>query len=292
MTNMPKSIIRKLKEEEFPPSLLEIPQPPKELYIEGVLPDDEFIFLTVVGSRKYSKYGEEACQKIISGLRGEKIVIVSGLALGIDSIAHKAALDAGITTIAVPGSGLDRRVIHPHSNAGLADEIVRCGGTLLSELEPLQPAGIHTFPARNRIMAGMSKAVLIIEAQDKSGTLITAKLAVEYNKDLLAVPGSIFSLNSNGTNRLIHQGATPVSSSNDLLEALGLARKDGGREIDLNSLSPNEIKIMELLSIEAMARDELIRESGIKASEINVILSMMEIKEFIKELGGKIQREA
>jgi DNA processing protein len=285
------SEIRKLKNEEFPPSLFEIPQPPKDLYIEGVLPDEEFIFLTVVGSRKFSAYGKEACEKIISGLRGEKVVIVSGLALGIDTIAHKAALSVGVTTIGVPGSGLNRKVLHPHSNKNLADEIVRCGGALLSELPPLYPAGVHTFPARNRIMAGMSRAILVIEAQDKSGTLITARLATEYNKDLLAVPGSIFSLNSNGTNRLIRQGATPISSSDDLLEALSLEKKNGQMELDLTSLSENEIKILELLSVEAMTRDELIRVSEIKTSEINIVLSMMEINGLIKELGGKIQRE-
>ncbi len=153
------------------------------------------------------------------------------------------------------------------------------------------PAGTHTFPARNRIMAGMSKAVLVIEAQNRSGTLITARLATEYNKDLFAVPGSIFSLNSNGTNRLIKQGATPITSSDDLLEALSLNRKDGQQELDLATLSENEIKVMKLLSVEAMTRDDLIRESEIKTSEINVVLSMMEIKGLIKELGGKIQRE-
>lgn len=286
-----KSQIRKLRPEEFPPSLFEIPQPPKELYLEGVLPDEEFIFLTVVGSRKFSNYGKEACEKIIAGLRGEKIVIVSGLALGMDTIAHKSALQAGLTTIAVPGSGLDRKAIHPRSNINLADEIVRSGGALLSEYPPMMPAGLHTFPERNRIMAGMSRAVLIIEAQDKSGTLITARLATEYNKDLLAVPGSIFSLNSNGTNRLIKQGATPISSSDDLLEALSLQKKDGQKELDLESLSENELKIMELLSVEAMTRDELIRESEIQTSALNIILSMMEIKGLIKEVGGKIQRE-
>ena len=271
---------------------MEIPQPPKELYVEGALPDSrEYVFLTVVGSRKFSSYGKEACEKIIKGLHGERIIITSGLALGIDSIAHKAALDAGLKTVAIPGSGLDRKVLHPHSNKGLADEIVRCGGALLSELPPLMPAGLHTFPERNRIMAGISKATLVIEAQDKSGTLITARLAVEYNRDLLAVPGSIFSLNSNGTNRLIKQGATPVSSADDLREALGLSRKDEIKELDLENLSENEKTILETLSIEPLTKDELIKQTKIKASEINTLLSMMEIRGLIRELGGKIQRK-
>ena len=285
------SKIRKLKREEFPSQLLEIPQPPKELYIEGDLPGADYIFLTVVGSRKFSQYGKEACEKIITGLRGEKVVIISGLALGIDTIAHKAALDAGVPTIAVPGSGLDRKVLHPHSNKNLADEIVRCGGALLSELEPTMPAGIHTFPERNRIMAGLSKAILVIEAQERSGTTITARLATEYNRDLLAVPGSIFSLNSGGTNRLIKQGATPISSTDDLLEALGLSRKDNKNQIDISELSPHEIKILELLSIQAMTKDDLVRSASISPSEINVILSIMEIKRLIRESCGKIERE-
>ena len=283
--------IRKLRIEEFPSSLFEIPQPPKDLYIEGVLPSKEFKFLTVVGSRKFSSYGEEACKKIISGLSGEKVVIVSGLALGIDSIAHKTALAVGIKTVAVPGSGLDRKVLHPHSNIELANKIVDSGGALLSELPPERPAGIHTFPERNRIMAGLSQAILIIEAQDKSGTLITARLAVEYNKDLLAVPGSIFSLNSSGTNRLIKQGATPINSSDDLLEALSLEKKNGSKELDTEGLTDNEKKIMEILSVEALTKDDLIRQTGIKINEVNVVLSMMEINGLIKELGGKIQRK-
>ncbi len=282
--------IRKLEPEDFPPALLEIPQPPKELYLEGAWPDEDYIFLTVVGSRKFSTYGKEACEKIISSLHGEKVAIVSGLALGMDTIAHKAALDAGLKTIAVPGSGLDRKVIYPHSNIGLADEIVRSGGALLSELPPLKPAALYTFPARNRIMAGISRAILVIEAQEKSGTLITARLAIEYNRDLLAVPGSIFSLNSAGTNRLIRQGATPITSGDDLLEALLIPRIKNEKTIDTNLLSDNENKILELLTVEALTKDELVRESVIKVSEINIILSMMEIKGLIKELGGKIQR--
>ncbi|MBI3631939.1 MAG: DNA-protecting protein DprA [Candidatus Vogelbacteria bacterium] len=279
-----------IKPSKFPRALLEIPRPPKELYIEGTIPDESYIFLTVVGSRKFSTYGKEVCEKLISGLQGEKVAIVSGLALGIDTIAHKSALDAGLKTVAVPGSGLDRKVLHPHTNKSLADEIVRCGGALLSELEPLQPAGIHTFPERNRIMAGLAKAILVIEAQERSGTIITARLATEYNRDLLAVPGSIMSLNSRGTNRLIKNGATPISSCDDLREALGLITKNNGKNLDLRELSVNEIKILELLSIEALTKDDLIRESEISTSEINVILSMMEIKGLIKELGGKIQR--
>jgi len=210
-----------LKPEQFPTLLKEIPDKPKVLYMEGELPPENSIYLAVVGTRKFSTYGKEAAVKIISGLSGYPIVIISGLALGIDAIAHRTALDTGLKTISVPGSGLDRSVLHPASNRKLADQIVQSGGTLLSEFEPKSPAGIHTFPRRNRIIAGLSQAVLVIEAPEKSGTSITARLALDYNRDVLAVPGPIFSINSLGSNRLIKQGATPISSSEDLLEALG-----------------------------------------------------------------------
>ena len=291
-----KNEIRKLSKEEFPLKLFEIPEPPEELYIEGVLPDeDEYKFLTVVGSRKFSSYGKEACEKLIAGLEGQKIIIISGLALGTDTNAHESALKAKLKTIAIPGSGLSRKVIHPHSNKILADKIVYAGGALLSELEPEMPAGLHTFPRRNRIMAGIADAILVIEARERSGTTITARLATEYNRELLAVPGSIFSSGSVGTNRLIRQGATPINKSEDILEALNIALPENGQaRLDLvySELSPNERKIIEILSIEAISRDELSRALQIKISELNMLITLMEIKGLIKELGGKIQLEA
>src|SRR3989344_4788228 len=184
--------ISELAKESWPKELLEIPQPPETLYIRGKLPAPEFVRLCVVGSRKYTPYGREACEKLIGELRGHPVCIVSGLALGIDRIAHEAALKAGLPTIAVPGSGLDIEVIYPKSNLGLAKDILKHGGCLLSELPPKEKATTWTFPQRNRIMAGLSRAVLIIEAEQKSGTLITSRLATEYNRDVLTVPGSIF----------------------------------------------------------------------------------------------------
>ena len=226
------SDIIKLNKEEFPKRLLEIPQPPKQLFVEGILPDEnENYFLTVVGSRKCSSYGKEACEKIISELAGHNIVIVSGLAYGIDAIAHKTAMRVGLKTIAVPGSGLSRKVLYPVINRKLAEEILNKGGALFSEFDPEQVATPYTFPQRNRIMAGMSHAILVIEAAEKSGTLITARLAVEYNRDLLIVPGSIFSPNSAGSNRMINLGAAAVSSGKDVLD------KTGGFIIEIESLT-------------------------------------------------------
>lgn len=283
--------IRKMKIEEFPKSILEIPQPPKVLYIRGNLPKEDLIYLAVVGSRKYTSYGKDICEKLIKGLKGYPICIVSGLAIGIDSIAHRTALDVGLTTISFPGSGLDRNALHPKSNIRLADEIVESGGCLISEMEPQMKATLYSFPQRNRLMAGISKAVLIIEAEEKSGTLITARMALDYNRDVLAVPGSAFSSNSNGTNWLIKQGATPVTSSEDVLIALGFniekpKQTDKEKYADCGK---DEMKIIELLR-EPMSRDLLIRASGLPISSANALLSIMEIKELIKEELGEMRR--
>ena len=189
--------IRKLPKSKFPKALLEIPQPPENLWIIGELPTDKnLIYLSVVGSRKFTTYGREACEKIITGLKGYPIVIVSGFAMGIDTIAHKAAMRAGLKTMVFPGSGLSDKAIYPKTNVQLMREVVENGGCLLSEFEPDFMATQWGFPMRNRLMAGISKAVLIIEAEERSGTLITARLTTEYNRDLLVVPGSIFSSNS------------------------------------------------------------------------------------------------
>ena len=209
--------IRELSKNEFPASLLEIPQPPKKLYVAGELPPEGSILLAVVGSRKYTSYGADACEKIIEGLSGYPIVIVSGLALGIDALAHKAALKAGLKTLAVPGSGIDSKVIYPRTNLSLAEEIVEKGGCLLSEYEPDFQASTWSFPARNRIMAGLSRAILVIEAGERSGTLITARLATEYNRDVYVIPNGIFSPGSQGSNKLLKQGAYPITESSDIL---------------------------------------------------------------------------
>ena len=284
--------IIKLEKEEWPEAFLTMPDPPKELFMEGKWPSEDFVYLTVVGSRKFSRYGEEVCQELIAGLAGYPIAIVSGLAIGIDTIAHKAALKAKLPTIAFPGSGLDRSVLHPSSNKRLADEIIYAGGALVAEYEPKMPAGIHTFPKRNRLMAALAKATLIIEAGDKSGTLITARLALDYNREGRAVPGSIFNPGSKGTNSLIRQGATPITCPKDILEALGFNTptdeelKQGNL---FDNLNENEQKIVELLQVEPLPRDELILASGLTAALANQTLAVLEIKGLIKETLGEVR---
>jgi DNA processing protein len=224
-------------------------------------------------------------------LKGYPIVIVSGLALGIDSIAHKTALSVGLKTVAFPGSGLSDKVIYPRTNIFLAKEIIENDGCLISEFEPDFISTLYSFPQRNRLMAGISKAVLIIEAEEKSGTLITARLALDYNKDVLAVPGSAFSSNSNGTIWLIKQGATPVTKSEDILEALGFAieKPTLSEEEKYADCSEQEIIVINLLR-EPMERDELIREVKMGIAEANALLSIMELKELIKEELSEIRR--
>lgn len=203
-------------------SLLEIPEPPETLWVRGALPDSTFKKLAVVGSRALTPYGQEACESLLAGLKGYPISIISGLALGGDACAHRAALAAGLHTVAIPGSGLNDRVISPQTNLALAKEILASGGALLSEHPPPETARPAYFPSRNRIVVGLSDAVLVIEAGERSGTLITARLASDYNRSLMCVPHRIGDPNSEGSHQFIRLGAELVTSSEHLLETLGL----------------------------------------------------------------------
>lgn len=282
--------LRRIEGNDIPPPLRELPQPPAELYVEGTLPNfDSFAYLSVVGSRRFSRYGRDACERLIAGLAGYPIVIVSGLAIGIDALAHRAALAAKLPTVAFPGSGLDRSVLYPRSHVGLAEEILAAGGALISEFEPKTRAAVHTFPRRNRLMAGVSRAVLVIEAAEKSGTLITARLATEYNRDVFVVPGSIFSENAKGSNALIRLGAMPVSSSADILVELGFdAPRPKGAALP-EGLATEELAVLEALR-EPLPRDTLIRALGLSGGNANALLMTMEIKGLIAESGGFIRR--
>jgi len=283
--------IKKVTPENFPKLLQEIPSPPKEIYVVGNYPNENSNFLAVVGTRKFSNYGKDVCEKLIAGLAGHNFVIVSGLALGIDAIAHSTALRAGIPTVAVPGSGLSDKVIHPHSHLRLSKEIVDAGGCLLSEFPPDYPAAIHTFPQRNRIIAGLATATLVIEAPNKSGALITSKFALDFNRDVMSVPGPIFNENSKGVNGLIRRGAIPITCAEDILDAFGVVIDLPGQNLKLDfstqGFSEIEKEIMESLH-EPISKDDLIRKLGKPATLVNPALTMMQINGFIKESGGEI----
>lgn len=282
--------IHRIQKSDFTDFLLpltHIPQAPDTLYYEGVLPSNrDMRVLSVVGSRKHTRYGKDICKQLIASLRGHPIIIVSGLALGIDGIAHEAAMEAGLTTIAIPGSGISHANLYPSLHKNMAKKIIECGGALISEFEPTFKATPYSFPQRNRIMAGLSDAILVIEAEEKSGTLITARLGLEYNKDILTVPGNIDSSASRGTNWLIRQGATPICSPADLLEALGLQASEGEAGATQSSLftdfSDDEKCIYELLG-ESKSKDTLIRESKLPPARALIALTSLELKDAVKE---------
>lgn len=272
--------IRELKAAEFPPLLKEIPQPPKQLWSVGPLPAPELKLLAVVGSRQYTSYGKQVVDHLLAGLTGTNIGIVSGLALGIDALAHEAALRHQLYTIAVPGSGLSSSVLYPATNRRLARKIIDAGGGLLSELPPDTKAAQWTFPQRNRIMAGMSHATLLIEAGEKSGTLITARMAADYNRELLAVPGSIFSTTSLGTHQFIKLGAVPVTSAEDILETLQLEAPTANTNTDALHLSEREQQVITALR-EPLDKDTLIRTLDLSISEANILFMHMELQGYI-----------
>lgn len=283
-------MIHELLPHDFPELLKEIPDAPARLRYEGKLPDKENKLLAVVGSRKYTSYGREVCESIISGLSGSPITIVSGLALGIDSIAHRASMRAGLQTIAIPGSGLDRKVLHPHSHVNLANEIVENGGGLISEYDDTMPSGAWAFPRRNRIMAGMCHATLVIEAEKKSGTLITSRLATEYNREVGCVPGPVNSPTSDGAHMLIRLGAALIRDANDVRELLGLKRTDENPTlVDIEDLSEEEKVFIQLLD-KPCARDELVRKSKLDIGTASATLSLLEIKGLIVEELGEVRK--
>jgi DNA processing protein len=279
-----------LEKEATPLPLKHIPQPPSKLYVKGKMPAEDTVLLCVVGAREHSSYGEDVCKKLIAGLKGYNICIVSGLAIGIDGIAHRAALETGLQTVAFPGSGLDPKVLYPASHARLAEEIVYAGGALISELEMQTVAAPWTFPQRNRLMAGISKATLVIEAELLSGTLITSRLASDYNREVGAVPGNIFSPLSAGPHMLIRGGAIPITCTDDILEMLGFERRDGmGQEqriVQANlfgGLNENEKRVIEILQIEPRTAEQLVQKTGHSARVVNEILSSLEVQGLIEE---------
>ena len=282
--------LKLLSPAEFPPLLREIPDAPKQLYLRGTLPSSGEKWLAVVGSRAMSAYGKRVVRHLIEGLRGYPVVIVSGLAYGVDAEAHKIALETGLTTVGFPGSGLNWDVLYPKANVGLAREILKTGGALLSEEKPDVKTMDYMFPKRNRLMAGISHATLVVEAKEKSGSLITAKLVTEYNRELLVVPGSIFSPESKGTHQFLRLGATAITSPEDILVALGIAKREGPASLSelRDDLSPEEKRVFEIIA-SPLSRDELIGALDMPITEANVLLSTMEIKGLIVEEMGVVR---
>lgn len=278
--------ISKIPTPEFSPMLSEIFDHPDEVYYRGNKIPQDTKCLAVVGSRNYTNYGKQAVEYLIGGLRSYPIAIISGLALGIDTLAHTTALETGLYTLAVPGSGISDSALYPRRNFGLAQKILANGGGLMSEYEPEFRATPWSFPQRNRIMVGLSHAVLLIEAGERSGTLITARLTGEYNRDLLAVPGNIFSDNSKGVHQFLKLGATPVTTPQDIIDALHLTRDDDAPvSVSSKTGTPEEILVLDILT-EPRDHDTIIRLLPYPPTETLTILMRMELSGRIKEQNG------
>lgn len=281
--------IQLLRSEQYPESLREIPQPPEKLYTRGAAIDTTKRIIAVVGARRYSEYGKKVCEKIIAEIASYPITIVSGLAIGIDAIAHEAALRAGLTTIAVIGSGLNDSVLYPSVNKMLAQQILLQGGTLISELEPDTRAAKYTFPSRNRIMAGLSEIVIATECEEKSGTRITTRLAVDYNKEVGAIPHSVFSETGAGTNALIQQGAHIIRNGQDIAALLGLETAEQ-KTTDLSTLTDEERMVYKTLTI-PKTKTVVSQETSIPAHKLQAALAGLEMKGLVIETLGTIQRQ-
>ncbi len=268
----------------YPQRLKEIYDYPPVLYVRGeLLPEDECC-LTVVGTRRASVYGRQVTEEIVADLARNGVTIISGLARGIDSIAHRVALEARGRTIAIFACGLD--IVYPAENAKLAREIIE-HGALVSEYPLGTKPKADNFPRRNRIMSGLSLGVLVIEAGESSGALITISHALEQNREVFAVPGSILSPNSRGTNRLIQEGAKLVMSCADILQELNLSVVAQQLEMkELVSVNETESRLLKELTTEPIHIDEVCRRSGLPMATVSSTLAIMEIKGMVKQVGG------
>ncbi|MCS7286785.1 MAG: DNA-processing protein DprA [Anaerolineae bacterium] len=272
------------KDDDYPYNLRHIDNPPFLLFIKGtVKPQDEWA-IAVVGTRRPSAYGKEATRFIVEPLARSGITIVSGLAKGIDGLAHQVTLEAGGRTIAVLGSGLD--IIYPPEHKALAQAVAE-NGALISEYPLGTPPEAINFPPRNRIISGLAKGVLVVEAGETSGALITVEFALEQNREVFAVPGSIFYKTCRGTNRLIQQGAKLVISAEDILEELNVTAVKTREEVKAAvPATTTESLILSHLSSEPTHIDEIKRATGLPISEVSSALAIMEIKGLVRQVGG------
>lgn len=260
-----------------------IPNPPKDIFYRGSLPEIRLPSVAIIGTRRPTHYGIEVCHMLAYDLAKKGITIISGLALGIDGIAHKAALEAGGNTIAVLANSVD--TIYPRTNHHIGEAILHQGGAIISEYEPPTAARDFQFLERNRIVSGLSDAVIIIEAAKRSGTLATATHALAQGRDVFVVPGNITSPLSAGCNALLKQGATPVTCAEDILEVVSPQLLSSQASLPLGS-SPLETAIISQLQAGVHDGDELCRLIDATSAELNQALTMMEINGILRPLGG------
>ncbi len=268
----------------YPLRLKEIDQPPPILYARGELTEDDSWAVGIVGTRRVTAYGRQVTEELGTFLAQNGVTVVSGLARGVDAIAHQAALRAGGRTLAVMGCGVDR--IYPPENRQLAERIMQ-SGALVSDYAPGTPPESSNFPPRNRIISGLSMAVVVVEAGETSGALITAQFAVDQGREVFAVPGNILAPQSRGTNRLIQQGARPLLAAQDILDALNLTR--GTEQRAVRKVLPSdsvETQLMDVLSHEPLHEDEIRNQTGLSMDRVSATLVMMELKGLVRQVGG------
>lgn len=274
-------------DDAYPPLLKEIADPPPLLFVRGAVDALAVPAVALVGSRHASPYGLRAAAHLARQLCERRFAVVSGLALGIDAQAHAATLAAGGTTVAVLGSGLDDAALAPRANLTLAHDIIAGGGALVSEYFPGTPGLPHHFPQRNRIVAGLSRATVVVEAGAKSGALITARLALDYNREALAVPGSIFSPAAAGVHELLRDGAGIATSADDICAAIGAeGTVPSSARPPLPPLTPAEQAIAARLGAEPVHINMIARLTKLDTAGLNATLSVMEIKGVVKNTGG------
>jgi DNA processing protein len=271
-------------DEAYPQRLKEIEQPPPVLYLRGeLLPEDTWA-VAIVGTRRVTPYGRQVTEEIASFLAANGVTVVSGLARGVDAIAHNAALKAGGRTLAVLGSGVDK--IYPPENRALAGQIFE-HGAILSDYAPGTPPESSNFPPRNRIISGLSMAVVVTEAGETSGALITAEFAAEQGREIFAVPGNILAPQSKGTNKLIQQGALPLLSASDIMQALNLTRV-GQHKAARKALPANDVeaKLLTAMGEEPLHVDEIRNQTGLPVEKVSATLVMMELKGMVRQVGN------
>lgn len=263
--------------------LISVEHPPTKIHLLGTLPEKRIPTVAIVGTRKPTSYGKEVTHQLAYDLASRGIVIVSGLALGVDGLAHNAALEAGGVTIAILGNGLPN--IYPATHRQLGENILKQSGAILSEYEPDTPARGFQFLERNRLVSGLSDAIIITEAAARSGTLNTTAHALAQGKEIFVVPGNITSPMSAGCNALLRQGATPVTCAEDILEVIAPDMLEPQASLPLGS-NANETAIIQLLQSGLRDGNELQKQSNIEAAEFNQTLTMLELSGTIRALGG------
>lgn len=271
---------------DYPRLLHELPDAPPVLYVKGSLSRDDDWAVAFVGTRRATAYGRDITRQLVTAMVNAGSTIVSGLALGIDAVAHKAALDAGGRTIAVLGCGIDQ--VYPPEHRNLAASIVN-SGALLTEFPPGTPPDGKNFPVRNRIVSGLSLGVVVVEAPEKSGALLTADIAAEQGRDVFAVPGSVLSHTSRGTNRLIQTGAKLVISAEDIMDELNLSRSAAEVRTQIRDVAPsNEVEatVLQCLSDEATHIDDVCGRTGLPITQVSSTLALMELKGMVRRLEG------